>query len=274
MPRCDPRSNHVTPPASILFAYPPTLTVPRSKARAKHLLLPAQGASSAPAVQPAASSSDDPPGSSSVIGEAVAPADHPLLVGEPSNPFTSFDEIGGTRVLTGAAEWSKMMYMQHALQTANLPGVPTPRILLSELAGYPSPQVALTQDRGPDIRRAVVVEATTIGGAVETLDLFPGVTITGVLRGLRSIVYPAALEEQIRSGVLLCLVNRALVDPYVALPADADVIHFMIAIPAGSILQPSEQHPATRPSVMHLTVLLGMLLCGTVALAQMPRLFH
>ena len=94
----------------------------------------------------------------------------------------------------------------------------------SELASFPSPQIAITQDRGPDVRRALVVDAGLIGGAVETLDIFPGVTPVGVIRGLRTVLYPRVAEDQLRLGQLLCLINQRVVDHHSAVPADAEVM--------------------------------------------------
>ena len=231
-PRSDYAHSAVVPPALPFFGLPPVLTVPRSKAKAKPRGLavgPKPSEPAQPRVGPAAASAA---AAASTDPDVLPAVDHPLLQGKNPSPFTSFDEMLGTRVLAGEADWPGFLYMQHAVETASLPGDPTPRMLVSELVGYPSPQVALTQDRGPDLRRAVVVEATTIGGTVETLDAFPGVNMIGILRGLRSILYPRALEEQVQAGTLLCLVNKALVDPYAPLPPDTDVIHFMLARPA------------------------------------------
>ena len=77
-------------------------------------------------------------------------------------PYTSFDEIQGTRVLSGHVDWSRPQFLSDAIATSLLPGQPSPRIMLSELVGFPSPQIAISQDRGPDFWRAVVIEATTI----------------------------------------------------------------------------------------------------------------
>ena len=222
----------VVPPACPAYDPPAILAVPRSNAQAKPRRLAAAKCHAQLVCTVDRPTLAPPDTASSSIPEAVPAEDHPLFTGDPSKPFSSFDEILGTRVLAGEAAWPGFRYMQHAVETAALPGTPTPRILVSELAGYPTPQVALTQDRGPDLRRAVVVEATTIGGDVETLDAFPGVTMIGILRGLRSVLRANVLEEQIQAGHLLCLINKALVDPYAPLPPDTDVIHFMLAMPA------------------------------------------
>ena len=165
------------------------------------------------AVPPASCSSSaiadcDAAVSSEISGAAVPVVEHSLLQGEPPNPFTSFDEVQGTRVLVGSADWPRYRYTDRALETSDLPGAPDGRVMLSELASFPSPQIAITQDRGPDLRRAVVVDAGLIGGQVETLDVFPGVTPVGIIRGLRSVAYPRVAEEQLASGHLLCLINQ------------------------------------------------------------------
>ena len=69
--------------------------------------------------------------------------------GHVPNPYTSFDAVNGPIVLAGAAEWTADMYISHALEVANLPGAPIARFLRHELVDFPGPQIAITQDHGP-----------------------------------------------------------------------------------------------------------------------------
>ena len=211
-------------------------TLPRgaSKARPKSLASSAPGIAVSSAAQASQISHQAEATSTSSVAAEVPALEHPLLQGSLPCPFASFDEIQGNRVLNGEADWPNWRYIQAALDTSDLPGVPTGRILISEIVGFPSPQVAITQDRGPDPRRALVVEATTVGGSLETIDAVPGVTPVRILHGLHSIRYSAALEEWLQAGHLLCLVNYQLVSAYTAIPADADVMHFMHAVPPAS----------------------------------------
>ena len=239
--------------------WPPVLHFPRSKVKGKAVHTPSQ----VPAMPASCSSSAiadcDAAVSSEISGAAVPVVEHPLLQGEPPNPFTSFDEVQGTRVLVGSADWPRYRYIDRALETSDLPGAPDGRVMLSELASFPSPQIAITQDRGPDLRRAVVVDAGLIGGQVETLDVFPGVTPVGIIRGLRSVAYPRVAEEQLASGHLLCLINRALVDHRAVVPADADVMQFVAVrlpvpdqlaaqAPAQGHVEPKADAPVVRYS--------------------------
>ena len=236
---CIPGSSAVCP----AMPGPPIFSLPRSKAKGKATPTFAPTAASS-ACSPFALTPSNATVVSEVVGEGVAVLEHPLLEGEPPNRFTSFDELQGTRVLVGSADWPAFRYVAMAVETSLLPGVPTGRIMLSELASFPSPQVAITQDRGPDLRRAIVVDAGLIEG-VETLDVFPGVTPVGVIRGLRSVLHPRVAEEQLASGQLLCLINRAPVDHRVAIPGDADVMQFVgLRLPVPAHPAEADQLPA------------------------------
>ena len=237
---CIPGSSAVCP----AMPGPPIFSLPRSKAKGKATPTFAPTAASS-ACSPFALTPSNATVVSEVVGEGVPVLEHPLLEGEHPNRFTSFDELHGTRVLVGSADWPAFRYVAMAVETSLLPGVPTGRIMLSELASFPSPQVAITQDRGPDLRRAIVVDAGLIGGEVETLDVFLGVTPVGVIRGLRSVLHPRVAEEQLASGQLLCLINRALVDHRVAIPGDADVMQFVgLRLPVPAHPAEADQLPA------------------------------
>ena len=171
----------------------------------------------------------------SVAGHTLAPVTtHPLLDAEVSCPFSSFDEIQGTRVLAGSAEWRRQDFAREALATSNLPGNPTARLLLHEVASHPSPQVAISQDRGRIFMRAVVIDATLLGGDVETVDIRPGATMIGLVRSLRTVPNPRAIEDYINMGSIICFINSEVVDAHRAISPDADVAHFLFAAPPGT----------------------------------------
>ena len=76
---------------------PPLFHLPRSKARGKAApFLPCASAASSSALSHAQTPEDA--GVTDVVGEAVPVVEHSLLEGETPNPFTSFDELQGTRV--------------------------------------------------------------------------------------------------------------------------------------------------------------------------------
>ena len=171
----------------------------------------------------------------SVAGHTLAPViAHPPLDAEVPCPFSSFDEIQGTRVLAGSAEWRRQDFVREALATSDLPGNPTARLLLHELASHPSPQVAISQDRGRIFMRAVVIDATLLGGDVETVDVRPGVTMIGLVRSLRTVPNPRAIEDYITLGSIICFINHEVVDARRALSPDADVAHFLFTAPPGT----------------------------------------
>ena len=72
------------------------------------------------------------------------------LAADTSIPFVSLDEVTGVRNLAGRKHWALPDFYREAVYTASLPGAPSPRHLRVEVAGLPSPQVVLTQDRGHD----------------------------------------------------------------------------------------------------------------------------
>ena len=214
---------------------PPISRWPKSRAKTKAMPPLPRTLAVSSSIPPLSQPLEDAGTSDAVAGEAVPVVDNPLVEAELSNPFTSFDELQGTRVLMGSVDWPNYLYINHALETSDLPGTPEGRVMVSELASFPSPQIAITQDRGPEHRCTVVVDAGLIGGAVETLDIFPGVTPVGVIRGLRSVLYPRAAEDHLRLGQLLCLVNQRVVDYHATVPADADVMQFMaVRVPVAS----------------------------------------
>ena len=100
---------------------------------------------------------------------------------------TSFDKVQGDRALTGRSWWRPRQYEAAAVATSALRGQPTARTLQHELPVFPSPQVAVTQDRGTSMRRAVVFDAQPLRGSVETLDCIPGQTVMSALTSLRSV---------------------------------------------------------------------------------------
>ena len=144
-----------------------------------------------------------------------------------STTFTSFDEVQGDRALTGRSWWRPRQYEAAAVATSALQGQPTARTLQHELPVFPSPQVAITQDRGTSMRRAVVFDAQPLRGSVETLDCIPGQSVMSALTSLRSVPDIRDAFTGFALGALACVVNGLRTDLVAALPPDADVVQFL-----------------------------------------------
>ena len=122
-------------------------------------------------------------------------------------PFTSFDERNGPRVLAGGEDWGVQQFASFAITTAGLPGQPLGRPLGYEIVSYPSPQIALTQDRGRDHRRAIVFDFRSHGGDILVADIPPGSTLFQVFESIRDFPALAPLTNSIRGRSVLCFVN-------------------------------------------------------------------
>ena len=136
-------------------------------------------------------------------------------------PYTSFDSTHGVRVLQGEVEWTEQQFIDHALSTATYGPFASARILREEAIGFPSPQVAISQQPNT---RAIVINAATAHGQVEVLDVHQGVSAQGVIAGLVTPARVSAAVEAIAQGSLLCVCNREAVNLETAIPAATDVI--------------------------------------------------
>ena len=214
------------------FPVPAIVELPKAKAKVRQSFRLGHTPYVPPPAAPQASGLHAP---LSAAGHTLAPAiSHPLLDADIPCPFSSFDEIQGTRVLAGSAEWRRQDFVREALVTSNLPGNPTARLLVHEIASYPSPQVAISQDRGSVFMRAVVTDALLLGGDIESVDVRPGATVIGLVRSLRTVPNPRAIEDYINLGSILCFINREVVDAHRAISPDADVAHFVFAAAPGT----------------------------------------
>ena len=154
-----------------------------------------------------------------------------LTVSDPEadacQPFTSFDERLGVRILAGDPNWPIRHFASHAILTAGLPGQPIARPLGYEVVSHPGPQIALTQDRGSDHRRAVIFDFRSHGHELATIDLVPG---TNVLQAF-GLVPPfpglGELSTRLHSALATCYVNGFVVDVHHTVPFDADVVQFL-----------------------------------------------
>ena len=142
-------------------------------------------------------------------------------------PFTSFDERNGPRVLAGGEDWGVQQFASFAITTAGLPGQPLARPLGYEVVSYPSPQIALTQDRGRDHRRAVVIDFRSHGGDILVVDVPPGRTLFQVFESVRDFPALEPLANSIRGHSVLCFVNGLAHDATRPLPSLADVVQFL-----------------------------------------------
>ena len=177
----------------------------------------------------------------------VAPDTQPCL------PFTSFDERNGVRVLTGGADWGVQQFISLALNTAQLPGHPVARIVGYEVVSFPGPQVALTQDRGSDYRRAVVIDFRSHAGELLTVDLPPGTSVHMAFSFVPAFPALHTIVADVSQNRVVCFVNGVAFDPTRMLPADVDVIQFLTA-PDGAA-PPFAVSPvrATSLALPHLT---------------------
>ena len=162
------------------------------------------------------------------------------LDGEDLSTFTSFDEIQGDRTLIGRPWWTSQHYMHAALASSALPGQPTVRVMGFELPTFPSPQVALTQDRGGVASRAIVFDAQPIRGSVETLDCVPGQTLMSALTSLRSVPDIGDVLTGFALGSLTCCVNGEQANLLSVLSATVDVVQFHVVrgVPASGSCPP------------------------------------
>ena len=138
--------------------------------------------------------------------------------------YTSFDSTHGVRVLQGEVEWTEQQFIAHALSTATYGPFASARILQEEAIGFPSPQVAISQQPNT---RAIVINAATVYGQVEVLDVHQGVSAQRVIVGLVTPARVSAIVEAIVHGSLLCVCNREAVRLEAAIPAATDVIQFV-----------------------------------------------
>ena len=116
--------------------------------------------------------------------------------GTPLNPFSSFDEVNGARVLNGEPDWSSDRYIAEALHTARLPGTPLARFVRHELIDFPGPQIALTQDHGRSRYRAIIFDFRSLQGEVEVIDTPLAVSVLDQVRLSRTITDVAAASFQ------------------------------------------------------------------------------
>ena len=160
------------------------------------------------------------------------PADTELCVATSGDaghldPFSSFDSMRGSRVLNGQPGWQEQQYVSTAISTANLPGNPIGRVMRVETASHPSPQVILTQDHAGAFFRAVLFELGDVGGPLQVIDVTPLHTVDIALREALPHLIWAQLHDDLLQGRALSFVNRLPADAFVALPADADIVHIL-----------------------------------------------
>ena len=153
------------------------------------------------------------------------------------DPYSSFDSTRGERILNGQAEWAESEYVSWALDTADLPGHPTGRVMQFEVASHPSPQVILTQDHAGAMYRAVLFELHNVGGPLAVLDVTPEHTVASALRELPVPVEWISIVADLRSGLAVSYINRQLADAFSVIPPQADVVHIVrtAAANAGSV---------------------------------------
>ena len=142
-------------------------------------------------------------------------------------PFTSFDERNGARVLAGDVTWHVQQFISMAITTAHLLGQPVARVLGYEVVSFPSPQIALTQDRGSDFRRAVILDLRSHGGELSTVDLPPSATVLQALCFVQAFSGTQHLAFGLQQATTSCYVNGVVFDAARVLPADADVVQFL-----------------------------------------------
>ena len=151
-----------------------------------------------------------------VAGGAVSP--------DSVQPYTSFDEVNNDRTLQAQAAWTDRHFVEHAVESARLPGCPLGRMLQVTVSGFVTPQVAITQDRRLAHRRAVIFDLRRLGLGVETRDVIPGHSLAHALALLQSPLDIVAFLLHLRSGALCCSVNHEIVLPDTALGTAADVV--------------------------------------------------
>ena len=168
-------------------------------------------------------------------------------------PYTSFDERLGERVLSGNVQWQSQHFVNHALTTANLPGTPIGRVMGYEIVSCPGPQVALTQDRGRDFRRAVVIDFRAQDGSLATVDLAPGTTPLGAIAQSPPFDLKPTLIARLEAGRTACYINGLVADIYRAVSPDADAIQFLNLAPSQApplSLGPGRTHTLALPHVL------------------------
>ena len=136
------------------------------------------------------------------------------------------DEVLGVRALEGEPQWVLQQYINAALNSARLPERPIARELHFEIISLPSPQIAITQDRGADFRRAMVFDLRDVGADIEVQDVPPGRTLMAAVLSLTTIPSPHLLADSMSAGGAVATVNRNTVDVHTALPTNGDLVHF------------------------------------------------
>ena len=145
------------------------------------------------------------------------------------------------------------------------------RFLRYEHVAYPSPQIALSLDRGSDFRRAAVFDWHPLGGTIETLDVAPGWSLLHCLDRLRNL--PGAFQAitLLREGHLSCRVNGQTVDAFVSLPPHADLVQFLLREPLSSTADASATSSSNRPALPAAEVRASCLPAVTMLIAGHSR---
>ena len=147
---------------------------------------------------------------------------------QPPSPFSSFDAVNGARILAGEPSWPSDQYIIFARDTARLPGNPLARFLKFELVDHPGPQVAITQDHGVGLFRAVVFDFRPLTGEVETLDVPPVTAIVDQVRVARSLRDPHLAMAIVTGHACSSLANGKIVAPTSQLSVETDLVLFKL----------------------------------------------
>ena len=154
-------------------------------------------------------------------------------------------------------EWIESDYVSWAINTANLPGDPTGRVMRFEVASHPSPQVILTQDHGGAAYRAVLFELLNVGGSLTVLDVTPEHTVASALRDLPAPVEWIPIVADLRNGLAVSYIHRQVADAFSPIPLQADVVHIVRAATVNMRSIPSQ--PQVDPPALRLRTPLLML---------------
>ena len=144
------------------------------------------------------------------------------------SPYTSFDAVNGPVVLAGAPDWNADMYITHALAVANLPGTPIARFLQYELVDFPGPQIAITQDHGPQQMRAIVCDFRPLKGKVEVIDATFTASVLDLVQASQSLPDSSRALQVVTGIACTTLVDRIIVPPAQIRSPNADLVLFQL----------------------------------------------